>query len=83
MNLKIKTYPNPNDGILSIEFEKDFEPNYELYLIDVQGKVVYILKSINDRIIEINMNGFSKGNYDLTIFDSKNKNMYVSKIILQ
>lgn len=83
INLKIKTYPNPNDGILSIEFEKDFEPNYELYLIDVQGKVVYILKSINDRIIEINMNGFSKGNYDLTIFDSKNKNMYVGKIILQ
>jgi hypothetical protein len=82
-NFKIKTYPNPNNGILSVEFEQDVLQNYELYLIDGQGKVIYTLKSIKESKIEINMAGFSKGNYALTVLDTKNKNAYVNKIIFQ
>jgi len=82
-NFKIKTYPNPNNGILSVEFEQNAFPNYELYLIDGQGKVIYSLKSIKESKIEINMTGFSKGNYVLTVLDTKNKNAFVNKIIFQ
>lgn len=82
-NFKIKTYPNPNNGILSVEFEQNVLQNYELYLIDGQGKVIYSLKSIQESKIEINMTGFSKGNYVLTVLDTKNRNAFVNKIIFQ
>lgn len=80
-DFKIKTYPNPNNGILSIEFEKANPENFELYLIDEQGKVVFSLKSIHESKIEINMTGYRKGNYILNILDTKNKNVFVNKII--
>ncbi len=80
-DFKIKTYPNPNNGILSIELEKASPENFELYLIDGQGKVVFSLKSIHKSKIEINMTDYGKGNYILNILDTKNKNAFVNKII--
>lgn len=80
-NFKIKAYPNPNNGILSIEFEQTTFESFELYLIDEQGKIVYSLKSVKESKTEINMSGFGKGVYILNILDTKNKNAFVNKII--
>ncbi len=80
-NFKIKTYPNPNNGILLVEFEQNVLQNYELYLINAEGKVIYSLKSIKEYKIEINLTGFGKGNYVITVLDTKNKNAFVNKII--
>lgn len=82
-NFKINTYPDLNNGILSVEFEQNVLQNYELYLIDGQGKVIYSLKSIQESKIEINITGFSKGNYVLLVRDTKNRNASVNKIIFQ
>ena len=80
-NFKIKIYPNPNNGILSIEFEENSFENYELNLLDEQGKIIYQSKTIKESKIVINMNGFGKGIYVLNILDTKNKNAFVNKII--
>ena len=80
-NFKIKAYPNPNNGILSIEFEQTTFESFELYLIDEQGKIVYSLKPVKESKTEINMSGFGKGVYILNILDTKNKNAFVNKII--
>lgn len=82
-NKNLKIYPNPNTGLLSVEFDQIAFQNCELYLIDGQGEVIYSLKSIKENKIEINMTEFSKGNYSLTVLDTKNKNAFVNKIILQ
>jgi len=80
-NYKIKTYPNPNNGIFSVEFDGGPLQEYELYLIDGTGKVVYSLKSIKNNKVDIDMTGFGKGNYIITVLDTKNKNAFVNKII--
>lgn len=80
-NFKIKTYPNPNNGILSIEFDGNSFENYELYLLDEQGKIIYQSKTIKESKIDINMSGFGKGVYVLNILDTKNKSAFVNKII--
>jgi beta-glucanase (GH16 family) len=80
-DFKIKTYPNPNNGLLSLEFEQNSFENYQLYLMDEQGKMVYSLKQIKENKVEINMNGLVKGVYILNILDTKNKNAFVNKVI--
>jgi beta-glucanase (GH16 family) len=81
-DLKIIAYPNPNDGTLFVDLGKNPPENYEIYLLDGQGKIVYKSKKIELSNLEIDMNSFSKGNYILNIFDTKNKKVFVNKIIL-
>lgn len=80
-NFTVKAYPNPNKGMLSLEFDLNSFSNLQLYLIDEQGKVVYSLNSIKNNKVNINIENLNKGMYLLNIIDIENKNVYVNKLI--
>ena len=82
-NSGIKIYPNPCNEILTVEFEQNVLENFELYLMDDQGKIVYSSKPIKESIVEINMIGFGRGAYILNIFNMKNKDAFINKIIYE
>lgn len=78
---KIKTYPNPNNGKFTIEFENQNFEYLEVYLIDANGRIAFSSSKIRESKLEINMSSSAKGTYILNILDTRNKKAFVNKIV--
>ena len=78
----IKIYPNPSIGILNIEFNKGFENNLSIRIVNSLGKVVVseVLKK-GEKIKEFNLSEFSKGVYIIEM--QTEIGLYKKKIILK
>ncbi len=61
-NPELKVYPNPIDEDLSIEFK----PPYQLYVVDITGKIVHQV-NVKTKSIRIDLSNLSKGIYLLRI----------------
>jgi hypothetical protein len=67
---KFKLYPNPNNGLFTIEFKETFS-SFEV--LDILGKQVFELKNINEKIVKIDLNLILlPGTYLIRSLDSKN-----------
>jgi len=77
----VKIFPNPTKGKITIEFTMNSMSKYEIYLIDMQGKILYSQSPIENTNIEIDITSYSSGTYFLNVIDTKDKNAYSHKII--
>lgn len=77
----VKIFPNPSKGKITIEITTNSANNYEIYLIDIQGKTLFTQPSIVKSNIEIDISNYGTGTYFLNIIDIKSKNAYSHKII--
>jgi hypothetical protein len=67
-NLNISVYPNPNNGIFSIN--NSSSENLIATVTDVQGKVVRTINNVNaNTITKIDMGAIDKGMYIVTLFN--------------
>lgn len=80
-HFKIKTYPNPNSGALSIEFGDNAYENFEFFLLDERGDMVYKSTAVKESSVLIDISRLSKGIYFLHVLDTKNNLDSVHKII--
>jgi hypothetical protein len=56
----INCYPNPSDGIFTIELTKDID---ELYIVDIAGKIIENRGKLSEGRHEINISRFPTGIY--------------------
>jgi len=80
-NFNFKIYPNPSTGLVYLETQNQLS-NYEIKIIDVLGKCVFIQNDYNTIVPKsIDLSGLNNGVYFLSI---RSKNKIVSeKIIIQ
>lgn len=75
-------YPNPNDGVFTVDVVNSTATNLEITLMNVQGQVVYQNRVSNvQKHQEVIDNNLSKGLYFLTV--NNGKEVKVSKIIVR
>lgn len=77
-NLAFQVYPNPTSSILNIEINS--ASNYDIQLLDMNGKVILSRKpiGINDKI---DFSKYAKGVYLLQIKEQKTNKRYILKIV--
>lgn len=67
-NLKINIYPNPTNGIFTLETEGISEP-ITVIISDVSGRTLQVLKS-HSEFTEVNLSGVSAGTYFIKVSGS-------------
>ena len=72
-NIKFNIYPNPNNGIFSLQINQLENSDILLNINNVLGQVVYSenIENTNSLNKEINLSHLQKGIYNLSIFNSK------------
>ncbi len=73
-------YPNPSDGLVTIELDQNFKEKTDLSIIDITGAVVYLDKFAGGTK-KINLSGFTKGVYFIQI--STSTSTQIQKLIIQ
>ena len=78
----IKIYPNPSIGIFNVEFNRSFENNLNIRIVNSFGKLVVseVLKK-GEKIKEFNLSEFSKGVYIIEM--ESEIGLYKKKVILK
>lgn len=77
---KIKIYPNPVNGNLTVNGIN--QDNVSLLLFDITGKIVYQNKlNVNQNKIEISVSNLEKGVYFIKIFNEFGKFLHSEKVL--
>jgi PKD repeat protein len=76
----VSLHPNPTNGILYLEFKDNFKANFDLTILDVQGKVLKNIKLSRDSLQELDMNDLGKGVY---FFRFANEKYHFTKKIVR
>jgi hypothetical protein len=74
----VKIYPNPNNGHFTLELN-NFDKPVDLYIMNMQGKVIYFSKEIEQSISSFDLSLHQNGIYFIRI--TKGIETYVRKII--
>jgi hypothetical protein len=78
------TFPNPTDGILHLSVKSlPNDVNCNLYVRDLFGRQVRLLKEVGNGIHIVDMSGLPPGIYLFTLKGSNNLNYGVEKVILR
>ena len=75
----IKTYPNPTNGRLYIEFKENTKTDFKLHIANTHGKVLKNTQLSKETVQELDINDLSDGVYFLH-FSSENQR-FVKKIV--
>ncbi len=80
--LTLKVFPNPNDGMFTVDLQTELMDQLNMSIVDQKGQVVY--EQMNFKVggqkkLEINLNAFPKGVYHLRVY---NDNGSVNKKIV-
>ncbi len=81
---RLRIYPNPTNGIISVQLESDFEGNIELSVVDMSGRPVFSSTWNQPRpldVYHINLSENSSGSYMLIARDGVD--VVQERIILQ
>ena len=62
----IRVFPNPTTYMVNIDLSQLTQGEYQLYLVDLQGKVVY-QQTTTQKSIELDMRNYSTGSYVLKV----------------
>jgi hypothetical protein len=74
----INCYPNPSDGIFTIEITKDID---ELYIVDIAGKIIENRGKLSEGRHEINISRFPTGIYFVRYMEGGEWGL--AKVVLQ
>jgi len=66
-----RIYPNPTDGVFTLEFETD--GIFIVTLADMSGKVL-MRQTVKGQLVQMDLSNYSAGAYLLTIDDGKRQN---------
>ena len=69
-----KVYPNPNNGLVTIEFQNTDAKDIKVY--DIKGTVVYAISKVQQSIMELDLQGLPNGVYIIKI-----QNLVNNKVI--
>lgn len=84
INSRIKIYPNPTIDMINIELEDTInKSNFQLYLIDSNGKILTSQNPILEYKTNINMNNYGKGKYLIYVIDKISNNVIINNIIVK
>ncbi|MBN4072446.1 T9SS type A sorting domain-containing protein [Crocinitomix catalasitica] len=72
--------PNPIRAFGILHFEKPPKDNYDMYIYNLRGEIVWKMKNISDQTVEIDLNWLEDGLYILQ-FSNANEIIGVDKII--
>lgn len=62
----IRVFPNPTTYMVNVDLSQLTQGEYQLYLVDLQGKVVY-QQTTTEKSIELDMGNYSTGSYVLKV----------------
>jgi len=76
----IRVFPNPTTYMVNIDLSQLSQGEYKLYLVDLNGKVVYH-QTTTKKSIELDMRDYSTGSYVLKVKANGTKKIEVFQII--
>ena len=62
----IRVFPNPTTYMVNVDLSQLSQGEYQLYLVDLQGKVIY-QQTTTEKSIELDMRNYSTGSYVLKV----------------
>ncbi len=62
----IRVFPNPTTYMVNVDLSQLTQGDYQLYLVDLQGKVIY-QQTTTEKSIELDMRNYSTGSYVLKV----------------
>ncbi len=62
----IRVFPNPTTYMVNVDLSQLTQGEYQLYLVDLQGKVIY-QQTTTEKSIELDMRNYSTGSYVLKV----------------
>ena len=62
----IRVFPNPTTYMVNVDLSQLSKGEYQLYLVDLQGKVIY-QQTTTEKSIELDMRNYSTGSYVLKV----------------
>jgi len=77
---RIKIYPNPNNGLFTLELNNRTNDEYTVEVYDVIGKIVY-KSNITENVSSIDLTHMNAGLYYVSVNNGDEKN--ITKIIIQ
>ena len=80
-NNKLLIYPNPSNGLVTIENKIKTNCNSSVYLLDVFGKEIYRRDNLSGTKNTFDFSGLSNGLYFLTLNNGINK--YTEKLVIK
>lgn len=82
-NVHAKIYPNPTNGIFTIEIQDEIPSDYLIVIYNMKGQPIYFSKERNVTGLQqiINLQKHAKGIYNIEVF--KNEYVYSYKILLK
>lgn len=75
----ISVYPNPSDGMITIDIAQDVE--YLVKVMDIRGKLVY--ENTINYSTKVNLVEYNKGIYLISLIDTSSKDAFVKKLIIR
>ena len=75
----VAIYPNPNNGIFTIEFAA--EKTVDVVIMDIAGKAVY--SNTLEGSLQINVLGLQQGLYFVSLLDKSTNELIVNKLIIK
>ncbi|MBE27257.1 MAG: hypothetical protein CMN33_06190 [Saprospirales bacterium] len=76
----IRVFPNPTNYMVNIDLSQLSQGEYQLYLMDLNGKVVYH-KNTTQKSIELDMRNYSTGSYVLKLQTKETQQIETFQII--
>lgn len=80
LDYQISVFPNPTTNHIFVKMNK--EENFQVYLYDLNGKLLYHSKNEN-QTAQIDMSIFAKASYILSLYNTENQFIKSYKIIKQ
>ena len=73
---EVVIFPNPSNGNFVLDIVSDFDGKYDVSVIDISGKLIYISKfnfTVGNNSIPVSINNINSGAYSLMISNGSNK----------
>ncbi len=82
-NINAKIYPNPTNGIFTIEIQDEIPSDYLIVIYNMKGQLIYYSKKRSAKGLQqtINLQKHAKGIYSIEVF--KNEYVHTYKILLK
>ncbi|MFZ5553235.1 MAG: M1 family aminopeptidase [Bacteroidota bacterium] len=80
-NEKIKVFPNPTDGMITIDMRDLKKSAYDVSVYDMSGKLLHQKKSSND-LLQLDLGDQSKGTY-IVVVNNKKKIIASERVVVR
>lgn len=83
IDLGVKVYPNPSDGLFYIQFTDPISKEFDLEVLNGQAQQVQRFESLNSQSLEINLREFGAGFYWIRIKPQSESYWHSFQVVVQ